>query len=326
MLRATGCGHGNTFQGAFGNYWNTGTSWIGLVWGMERRMVMHPAGFDKTDQLYADTCFGDWPHKMPTGKWDTQNGPKGEDTFMGWMLLNYKKTVTASSTLDTLRAAFAVDENPRTLWATRNKPGEALTIDLGSEQTVRAAQMNYVDHKNNVFKTDASVYTQFKLLGSSDGKTWRTLADLTDTSRYEKRDRVCAYVTLPKTEKARYVRYENVYAAGPYLAINGFRIFGNGAGRAPATPTSLLAKRQKDDRNADLSWQPVSGAVGYNIRWGIAPDKLYQTYQFWADDTAGRPGTPFELRALNQGVPYFFAVEAFDENGVSGLSEVVGGN
>ena len=125
---AVGCGHGNTFQDKWGNYWNTGTSWIGLVWGMERRMVMHPAGFDKTDQLYADTRFGDWPHKLPTRTWNTQNGPVHEDTFTGWMLLNYKKPVAASSTLrdtaDTLRAAFVDDENARRFWATRNRPGE----------------------------------------------------------------------------------------------------------------------------------------------------------------------------------------------------------
>ncbi|MEZ0609883.1 family 43 glycosylhydrolase [Fibrella sp. WM1] len=320
---AVGCGHGNTFQDAYGNYWNTGTSWIGLVWAMERRMVMHPAGFDKTDQLYADTRFGDWPHKLPTRKWDTQNGPIADDTFTGWMLLNYKKPVTASSTLDTLQASFVNDENVRTFWATRNKPGETLTVDLGSEQTLRAVQVNYVDHKNTIFKTDASVYTQFKILGSADGKRWRTLADLTDTTRYGKRDRASAYVELAQPEKARYVRYEHVYTAGPYLAINGFRIFGKGTGNVPSVPTGLIAKRQPDDRNADLSWQPVPGAVGYNIRWGIAPDKLYQTYQFWADDPMGKPNRPFELRALNRGVPYYFAVEAFNENGVSALSPVV---
>ena len=62
-----------------------------------------------------------------------------------------------------------------------------------------------------------------------------------------------------------------------------------------------------------LTWTNVPGATGYNIRWGIAPDKLYQTYQFWHDE----PGT-FELRALNVGVPYYFAIEAFNETGVSG--------
>jgi len=35
-----------------------------------------------------------------------------------------------------------------------------------------------------------------------------------------------------------------------------------------------------------------------------------------------RPDT-FELRALNVGVPYYFAIEAFNENGVSALSKVV---
>jgi xylan 1,4-beta-xylosidase len=324
---AVGCGHGNTFQDAYGNYWNTGTSWIGLVWGMERRIVMHPAGFDRDDQLYADTRFGDWPHKLPTRTWNTQNGPQAEDTFTGWMLLNYKKPVVASSTLDTLRAENVCDENARTFWATRNVPGQTLTIDLGREQTLRAVQVNYVDHKNTIFKSDASVYTQFRLLGSADGKRWRTLADLTDTTRYPRRDRACAYVELPHRgdgtpEKARYVRYEHVYTAGPYLAINGLRIFGNGEGSVPNVPAGLTAKRQKDDRNADLSWQPVPGATGYNIRWGIAPDKLYQTYQFWADD-APTAGKPFELRALNRGVPYYFAIEAFNENGVSALSAVV---
>jgi hypothetical protein len=61
----------------------------------------------------------------------------------------------------------------------------------------------------------------------------------------------------------------------------------------------------------------VPGAVGYNIRWGIAPDKLYQNYQFWNDEAS-----TFELRALNVGIPYYFAIEAFDENGVSPLSKV----
>jgi len=45
----------------------------------------------------------------------------------------------------------------------------------------------------------------------------------------------------------------------------------------------LTVIRQKDERNADISWQKVPNAIGYNILWGIAPDKLYQTYQVWGD-------------------------------------------
>ena len=62
----------------------------------------------------------------------------------------------------------------------------------------------------------------------------------------------------------------------------------------------------------------MPGIVGYNVRWGIAPDKLYQTYQRFADE-----GSMLELRALTVGEHYWFAIESFDENGVSKLSQAV---
>jgi xylan 1,4-beta-xylosidase len=318
---ATGCGHGNTFQDNYGNYWNTGTTWIGVNWGMERRIVMHPAGFDKDNQMNVNTRFGDWPHYLATG-----NVQNRDELFTGWMLLNYKKPVTASSSLDTLKAAFVADENPRTFWvAAHNRPGETLTTDLGQPGDIRAVQVDYFDYKQTIFDSDSTVYTQFKLQTSVDGKSWQTVYDAATEPR---RDRACAYVALPAPVRARYVRYVHGYTAGPYLSINAFRVFGNAPGPAPATPTGLTAVRQKDQRNADIAWQPATPktggpVVGYNLRWGIAPDKLYQTYQFWADQM---PTTkPFELRALNVGVPYYFAIEAFNESGVSGLSPVVGG-
>jgi hypothetical protein len=58
--------------------------------------------------------------------------------------------------------------------------------------------------------------------------------------------------------------------------------------------------------------------VGYNVLWGIRPDKLYQTYQLFADR-----GSALELRALTVGQDYHVAVEAFDENGVSAASRPV---
>jgi hypothetical protein len=54
------------------------------------------------------------------------------------------------------------------------------------------------------------------------------------------------------------------------------------------------------------------------VLWGIAPDKLYQTYQVWADE-----GTSLDLRALNLHQSYSFAIEAFNERGVSAKSEIV---
>jgi xylan 1,4-beta-xylosidase len=58
--------------------------------------------------------------------------------------------------------------------------------------------------------------------------------------------------------------------------------------------------------------------VGYNILWGIAKDKLYQTYQVFGDKDS-----KLELRALNLGQDYYIAIEAFNEIGVSPQSEVI---
>jgi xylan 1,4-beta-xylosidase len=305
-----GAGHGNTFQDIYGNYWNTGTPWIAVNWNFERRIAMFPAGFDKDDQMFANNRFGDFPHYLPTKKWIDKN-----ELFTGWMLLSYKKPVTASSTMDLMTADKITDENPRTFWvAKQNRVGEWLTIDLEKEHEVRAVQVNFTDYKSNIFDSDSSVYIQFKLYASNDNKTWDKIADLTN----EKRDRPNAYIELEKPVNARYIKYEHVYQKAPNLAISDIRVFGKGAGNTPEAPRNLKAIRQKDERNADISWEKVPNAVGYNILWGIAPDKLNLCYQVWADAP-----TKLELRALNKGVKYFYAIEAFNENGVSKWSEVV---
>ena len=103
------------------------------------------------------------------------------------------------------------------------------------------------------------------------------------------------------------------------LAVSDLRIFGNGFGKSPEIPKNLMVKRQQDTRNADISWEKSVGAVGYNILWGIAKEKLYQTYQVWADT----PNT-LELRDLSVGQKYCCVIEAFNENGVSGRTKVLG--
>src|SRR5207253_8024574 len=109
----------------------------------------------------------------------------------------------------------------------------------------------------------------------------------------------------------------------PNLAINVARVFGNAAGPGPATPLQLSASRHADQRDATIRWTRVVGAVGYNIRFGIRPDRLTLTHQLWADELGNGATLEKELRSLNTGVPYWVAVEAFDESGVSKLSRVV---
>lgn len=310
-----GAGHGNTFADAHGNWWNTGSSWIGYNWPFERRIDLYPASFGPEGQMRVDTRFGDFPHYMPTTKVDDT-----ESLFTGWMLLSYRKRATASSTLaSTKPGEFAADnvtdENPRTFWvAARNEPGQTLTVDLGAVKTLRAIQVDFADHESARYADAADIYTEFRLEHSPDGKRWQALA----ATGVERRDRANAYFELPAPVRARYVRYVHGHVGAATLAISDLRVFGNAGGHPPPAPRVLKVVRGADAREATVNWKVVPGAVGYNVRWGLLPDRLNLCYQVFFDR-----GTMLKLRSLNAGVGYYVAVEAFDENGVSALSPVI---
>jgi xylan 1,4-beta-xylosidase len=306
----TGAGHGNTFQDKYGNYWNTGTPWVAVNWNFERRIAQFPAAFDSDGLLYASTRFGDLPHHLPGGPF-----VKPEDLFAGWMLLSYRARTSTSSIAEGHDPATITDENPRTYWlAAANRPGEWVTVDLGAVSTVRAVQVNFADHQSGLYRTDSSVYTQFRVVASEDSVRWQVVADLSG----EKRDRPNAYIEFPSAVEARYIRYEHVHVSAKNLAISDIRVFGMRAVPLPVAPVGLVVRRHEDERDATITWAPVAGAVGYNVRWGIAADKLYQTYQVWADAPPR-----LELRALTVGQDYAVAIEAFNEAGVSALSPVL---
>jgi beta-xylosidase len=78
-----GAGHGSTFQDVHGNWWNTGTPWIGYNWTFERRIAMFPAKFDMDGQMEISARFGDFPHYVLQSKVDDL-----DTLFTGWMLLS----------------------------------------------------------------------------------------------------------------------------------------------------------------------------------------------------------------------------------------------
>ncbi|MGA7439838.1 MAG: family 43 glycosylhydrolase [Luteibacter sp.] len=307
---ATGAGHGSTFDDAFGNAWNTGTTWLGVNQTFERRIVMFAAGWHVDGEMWVDTRFGDFPHRIPDHALRD-----GESTFTGWMLLSYRKKATASSALADHPASALTDENPRTFWVAKdNRAGETVTLDLNGTPTVRAIQINYADYQSDRYGDAPDLVTQFVLEGSTDGMRWITLADLSRSDR----DRPNAYIELEAPTPLRYIRYVHKHVGAKHLAISDIRVFGNADGPVPRAPTGLIATRGADTREAIITWKPVPGAVGYNVRWGLAADRLHSTYQRFVDQP-----TSFTLRSLNRGVRYVVAVEAFDEHGVSELSQTV---
>jgi hypothetical protein len=309
-----GAGHGSTFQDRYGNWWNTGTPWIGYNWTFERRIDLLPGKIYPDGQMAFSSRFADFPFYAPTSKIDDP-----DSLFTGWMLLSYRKPASASSTMGEFGAATVTDENPRTFWvAGANKAGETLTVDLGKVDTVRAVQVNFADYKSGRFADAPDIYTEFRLEASADGRDWHEVA----RTEPPRRDRPNAYLELAEPVKARFVRYVHGHVGAANLAISDLRIFGTANGRVPAMPERLSATRHADDRDATIRWAPVPGAVGYNIRFGIRPDRLTLTHQLWADELGNGATLHKELRSLNKGVPYWVAVEAFNETGVSKLSPV----
>jgi xylan 1,4-beta-xylosidase len=304
-----GAGHGNTFQDEYGNWWNTGTPWIGYNWTFERRIALFPAAFGDDGQMSVNTRFADFPHYMPKG---LVTDP--EQLFTGWMLLSYRKPATASSVSGEFGAAHVTDEDPRTFWvAASNEAGQTLTVDLGSGKTLRAVQVDFADYLSGRYGDAPDIYTEFTLESSLDDKRWQPLA----STGPERRDRPNAYFQLPSPVRARYVRYVHGHVGAAHLAISDLRVFGDAGGSVPRAPVDVKAARG-EPRMMTVSWRPVPGAVGYNVRWGVKPDRLNLCYQVFADR-----GTRLDVRALSIGVEYQVAVEAFNENGVSTLGKVV---
>src|SRR5690606_36785964 len=97
---------------------------------------------------------------------------------------------------------------------------------------------------------------------------------------------------------------------------SGLRVFGLGDGVAPWTVRRLSVTRDEDRRGATVTWDTQESAQGYKVRWGIAPDKLYSSWMVYEKGE-------LELKGLTAGQPYYVAIEAFNENGVSELSDII---
>ncbi|NML42061.1 family 43 glycosylhydrolase [Chitinophaga sp. G-6-1-13] len=304
---ARGAGHGSTFQDNKGNWWHVSTMVISVKNSFERRLGFWPAGFDKDDVLYCNTAFGDYPHYLNRGS-NTRSFEADSRSFTGWMLLNYNKPVTVSSTLGGYLSNNAVDENIKTYWsaATGNK-GEWIQSDLGEVSTVHAIQINYADQDAPFLGKQTDIYHQYLVYYSLDGKKWQPLVDKSNNRTDVPHD----YVALPHPVKARYIKLVNVHMPGGKFAISGLRVFGKGNGPAPDSVKSFMVLRtEKDKRSAWIKWQPVDNAYAYNIYFGIAPDKLYNCIMV-------HNANDYFFKGMDKELPYYYSIEAINENGVS---------
>lgn len=301
-----GAGHGSTVVGPGGNYWHFASMSLSYNVNWERRLCMFPAFFDAEGLMYVDTNFGDYPHYAPAA-------PGKHGQFTGWMLLSYRKPVRASSFTGSYTAERVTDEDVKSFWvAASNDATQTLEIDLEAPATVYAVQVNYFDYRTNLYGRAENLYYRYTVEGSLDGDTWFTLVDRSQSFLDTPND----YVQVDTPARARYVRYRNIEVPVPHLAISDLRVFGVGEGKKPRPVKNFRVERLADPRDAMLTWDRQPDCQGYNIRWGIAPGKLYNSWLVYGNDS-------LLLKSLTVGMRYYFAIEAFNENGLSVLGKPV---
>lgn len=307
----TAAGHGSTIADKYCNYWHVSTMRISINHDFERRVGLFPAGIDDDGILFCNQNFADYPTKIPDGKFDPMSvGPE-------WMLLSYKKPTAASSTADGSDPSLAVDENIRTWWsAGEEKPGQWLSVDLGKVSDIRAIQVNLADEDVKVEFPPESYgnvrhtrhielepqMSNYTIEITDDGESWRTLESVC---------RECSngYYEYPNGVMARFVRITgSELPYGQRLRVSGLRVFGNGEGEKPEQARASAVRTGNLD--AKVSWEHIPGAQGCNIRYGIAPNKLYHSRLVYGDNEA-------LLSMLIKGQEYYIRVDSFNENGIT---------
>lgn len=326
-----GAGHGITVKQTNGQYWHFATMALASNAQWERRLCMFPTYFDKDGLMHSDTNYGDYPRFGP-------NHPTKAGEHCGWMLLSYKGNVTVSSALKQIVkftsntdevdvkeipieknetgeiiTKVLTDENPKSFWvAEANDDRQWIQIEMLKPGKIYALQLNFHDYESGIYTRVEGLKHRFTIEVSDDGKSWKTIVDRSISFK----DAPNAYIVLNQPVNGKFIRYRNISVPGNNLAMSEIRVFGLGEGKIPEKVKGFTVERQTDRRDASFSWNPVKGAQGYNIRWGIAPDKLYQSWLIYDLNQ-------HFMRCLDRDTKYYFTLEAFNENGISEKSELI---
>ncbi len=303
-----GAGHGSTMKDQDGAWWHTSTMSISCNDDMERRVGLWKAGFDADGELFCDQRYGDWVLRT-----DAKPFEKPE-----WMLLSYGKQVEVSSGTG---KENITDENCRTWWsAAGTESGEWAVVDLGQQKDIRAVQINFMDEGIEAdfpADNDAQItyekryidralhYTRWTLEGSTDNENWTVISDKSDVQTDLSND----FLLWQAGISYRYLKLTvKEMPFGQPACISGIRVFGKSEGDLPDKTENVVTER-RGELDLSVSWNPDS-AVGHNILWGYAADKLYHSYMVFGKHSQN-------IGAVIKGQEMYIRVDAFNENGIT---------
>lgn len=311
-----GAGHGSTFRDKKGNWWTI--CMIPAQYGEGGRgseLAIYPTAIDAQGVMYSNTAFGDYPQYYPD-----ERKVGGADNYVDWKLLSVNKRAMVSSTHENYVPANALDEDFKTCWAAATgDAGEFFTVDLGGQATINAIQLNW-DHIGAQRAAGGGMgggmgggaaaagpqteqlYQCYEVFVSDNNSNWTKIISKPQNKLELKHD----YNELATPVKARYVKVVNIATYdNAKFSIKDLRVFGTTPNMKTQKVTKFMAVRNPQDRReADVIWEPVPGADGYVIRYGIEKDKLYNSYIVYGKNS-------LYMHSLNTAPEYFFEVEAF---------------
>ena len=310
-----GAGHGSTFHDKKGNLWTI--CMIPAQYGEGGRgseLAIYPTAVDAQGIMYSNTALGDYPQFYPD-----ERKAGGVDNYVNWKLLSVGKKAIVSSTFENYSPAQALDEDFKTCWvAATGDAGEFFTVDLGAQASINAIQLNW-DHigaqraggggmggfggmggaRPQQQAQAEQLYQCYEVFVSNDNSNWTKVISKPQNKLELKHD-------YNELENARYVKVVNVATYdNAKFSIKDLRVFGTTSKMKTQKVTKFLAVRNPEDRReADVIWEPVAGADGYVIRYGIEKNKLYNSYIVYGKNR-------LYMHSMNTKPEYYFDVEAF---------------
>ena len=313
-----GAGHGSTFHDKKGNLWTI--CMIPAQYGEGGRgseLAIYPTAVDAQGVMYSNTALGDYPQYYPD-----ERKAGGVDNYVNWKLLSVNKKAIVSSTFENYKPSQALDEDFKTCWvAATGDAGEFFTVDLGAQASVNAIQINW-DHigaqragggmggfgggmMGGARPQQAQaeqLYQCYEVFVSDDNSKWTKVISKPQNKLELKHD----YNELEKPVNARYIKVVNVATYdNAKFSIKDLRVFGTTSKMKTQKVTKFMAVRNPEDhREANVIWEPVPGADGYVIRYGIEKNKLYNSYIVYGKNQ-------LYMHSMNTKPEYYFDVEAF---------------
>ena len=216
-------------------------------------------------------------------------------------LLSLFRPTTASSEQTGNLAVNANDVDPiLTRWCANSSGYPAWwQVDLGSAKQVNKAVIQWFDDDGRSYK--------YRIEGSTDGVNFTTLLDRTDNT--------APSVTADTfSGVARYVRINITGGSSSYPSLYDAQIYGAVGPQPTPAPSGLAATAAS--AQVSLSWLPVAGATGYEVKRAPAGGGAYTTI-------ATPSAASYTDTTVLPGVPYSYVVSATGSSGASADSSPV---